>query len=48
VKTGSHYDVPFRRYMGACPSTESADNASNVRADSKHVGVFSSELGSHY
>ena len=37
VKTATRYDVPFRRYFGE----------SKVRADSEHVPVFTSELGSY-
>jgi len=40
VETACRYDIPFRRYLGA-------SKQANVRADSEHVSVFISELGSH-
>jgi len=47
VKTACRYDVPFRRYLGASTASKRVSSVSNVRADSEHVSVFTSELGSH-
>jgi len=44
VETASGYRVPFWRYLGASSASKSA---SNVREDSEHVPVFTSELRSH-
>ena len=41
------YDVLFRTYLRASTVSKSASGASNVRSDSEHVSVFTSELGSH-
>jgi len=46
VKTASRYDVRFWRYLDF-GSEQIASTASKVRADSEHVLVFTSELGSH-